>query len=240
MIVAISQPLFLGGLTFWDKMNKSDTMILLDDVQFARRDFQHRNKIRTRHDFQWMNVPLEKKGNFTEKIKDMKIDNDEAWELKILEQVIHSYKKAPHFDEFYPSLKFLMDSDWNTLGELTCGLTTWVADSLGFETKVKIASELDCHSTNASEHLAELCEAVEGNDYLSGKLGRNYLDKSPFEMRGYSIEYQEFTHPVYKQMFEPFVENMSILDLMMNHGVNSRGIIDGSIDGLKEQDDSKV
>ena len=40
------QPLFLPWIGFYDMIDKSNTFVLLDDVQFNTRSWQQRNKIK--------------------------------------------------------------------------------------------------------------------------------------------------------------------------------------------------
>ena len=48
MRLSILQPSYLPWLGFFDQMIRADTFVFLDDVQFTRRDWRNRNKIRTR------------------------------------------------------------------------------------------------------------------------------------------------------------------------------------------------
>ena len=42
---------------------------------------------------------------------------------------------------------------------------------------------------------------------------------------GIKIIYENFQHPVYKQIYGNFIENLSILDLLFNEGENSQKIL---------------
>ncbi|MCK5358156.1 MAG: WbqC family protein, partial [Elusimicrobiales bacterium] len=48
MKIAIHQIQYMPGPRFFNKMKKADLFILLDDVQYEKREFQNRNKIRTK------------------------------------------------------------------------------------------------------------------------------------------------------------------------------------------------
>ena len=47
MIVTVHQPEHLPWLGFFDKMRQADVFVLLDTTQFAKDDFQNRNRIKT-------------------------------------------------------------------------------------------------------------------------------------------------------------------------------------------------
>jgi hypothetical protein len=65
------------------------------------------------------------------------------------------------------------------------------------------------------------------SQYLSGRDGRNYLDKQSFIENGIEVIYQDFKHPIYSQFHGQFISNMSITDLYFNHGRGSIDIIKG-------------
>ena len=76
-----------------------------------------------------------------------------------------------------------------------------------------------------SELVLNLCRATGATTYLSGKLGRDYLDEGTFAAAGIAVSYQDYAHPEYAQVqpgFEPF---MGVLDLLFNHGPASRDIL---------------
>ena len=54
------QPLFLPWIGFYDMIDKSNTFVLLDDVQFNTRSWQQRNKIKSVKGQEWITVPVKK------------------------------------------------------------------------------------------------------------------------------------------------------------------------------------
>ena len=46
MILSISQPTLYPWIGFFDIINKSDTFVFLDDVQFNRHGWQQNNRIK--------------------------------------------------------------------------------------------------------------------------------------------------------------------------------------------------
>ena len=64
MRVAILQPSYLPWLGFFDQMHRSDQFVLFDDVQFTRRDWRNRNRIRVREGSAWLTVPVIQKNKY--------------------------------------------------------------------------------------------------------------------------------------------------------------------------------
>ena len=98
MIVTIHQPDFLPWLGFFDRWEKSDLYIVLDDVQFIRRGWQHRDKIKTSQGIKWLTVPVIKKNKYFQKINEVKINNSIDWRKNHLNIIEESYRKADNLD----------------------------------------------------------------------------------------------------------------------------------------------
>ena len=56
-----------------------------------------------------------------------------------------------------------------------------------------------------------------------------------FEKSGIEVLFQEFHHPIYNQLYEPFIPCMSIADLLFNQGDKGLEIINGI--GVKVMDE---
>jgi hypothetical protein len=55
--------------------------------------------------------------------------------------------------------------------------------------------------------------------YLSGTGARDYMAPDLFRDAGIEVLWQDFTHPVYPQLFGEFVPYLSALDALFNCGV---------------------
>ena len=60
MIVAAHQPHFWPWLGYLDKWQCADVLVVLDDVDFPRQDFVHRNRILVAGHEHWLTLPVEK------------------------------------------------------------------------------------------------------------------------------------------------------------------------------------
>jgi hypothetical protein len=91
MICAIHQPQYMPWLGYFDKIDKADIFIFLDDVQFKKNEWQNRNKIRTAQGWQWLTVPI--LHEFGQKIADVHIDNKRKWRHTHLRSIQLNYGK---------------------------------------------------------------------------------------------------------------------------------------------------
>src|SRR3972149_1176051 len=75
--VGVVQSNYIPWKGYFDMIAAVDEFILLDDVQYTRRDWRNRNQIKTPSGLQWLTVPVEVKGKYSQKIRDTEIHGTE-------------------------------------------------------------------------------------------------------------------------------------------------------------------
>src|SRR5436853_2630674 len=113
MIVAIHQPTFVPWLGYFDRMLRSDLFVILDHVQFERRNYQNRTMIRLEDESRWLTVPVVQVSQ-KERIVDRHVDNSEggsrAWGPTHFKTLKYAYRKAPFFDAYAPRLQQILEA----------------------------------------------------------------------------------------------------------------------------------
>jgi hypothetical protein len=220
MRCAISQPTFLPWIGWFDLVDQSDVMIILDDVQFSKQSWQQRNRVRTTNGLEFISVPVRTAGRLFQRIIDCKLVDD-RFVKKTIGTVQANYASAPFFTETFAELVRILKFGASTasLLELNCELILWMADKLGVTTSMIRASALAV-SGRRGEHVAAICECVGADTYISPPGAEAYLsdDRAAFERRGISISIHVFEHPEYPQCYLPFMPYASALDLIFNTG----------------------
>jgi hypothetical protein len=225
MIVTIHQPEHLPWLGFFDKMRQADVFVLLDTTQFAKDDFQNRNRIKAAKGATWLTVPVYKKGRTSQLIKDVEICNDRSWGNQHWSLIYQNYKDAPHFDEHRPFFEALYGRQWESLNDLNIHIIRYLASQLGLSTRIITASEMSIYEQGATRVNFAICRQLSARVYLSGAYGKEYLDETPFALHNCEVRYQNFHHPVYPQQWGEFLSHMSAIDLLFNCGDRSLEII---------------
>jgi hypothetical protein len=103
-------------------------------------------------------------------------------------------------------------------------LTGYLLTSLGIGTRILYSSDLPVREKK-QELILGLCRHVGATTYISGALGRNYLDPALFKSAGIELLYQDYRHPVYAQCHPGFESHLSAIDLLFNHGSDSKIIL---------------
>ena len=225
MIVSINQPAYLPWLGYFERIAYSDLHIVLDHVQFEKNSFTNRNKVRTKAGSTWLTVPLSTKGHFGDlAIHGLQFAPNDPWERKHWATVRMNYARAPFFKEYAPAYEELYARPWSGFMPMVRAFLEQHLRDLRITIPLRYSSEMGMEGTK-SELVLNLCRATEATIYLSGALGRDYLDAASFVTAGINVIYQDYAHPTYAQCqpgFEPF---MGVLDLLFNHGPASRGIL---------------
>jgi hypothetical protein len=220
MRCAISQPTFLPWIGWFDLVDQSDVMIILDDVQFSKQSWQQRNRLRTVKGLEFISVPVKTAGRLFQRIIDCKLADD-RFVKKTIGILQANYSSAPFFAETFAELARILKFGASTasLLELNCELILWMAGKLGVTTSLIRASALAAPGRRG-EHVAAICECVGADTYLSPPGAEAYLneDRAAFDRRRIVINIHVFEHPQYPQCFAPFMPYASALDLIFNTG----------------------
>ena len=224
MRVTILQPSYLPWLGFFEQMTRSDKFVLLDDVQYTRRDWRNRNRIRVRENWIWLTVPVQQKSRFSQSLLETRIDNSVSWRRKHLETLRQHYCKAPFFEKYFPRCQQVYEKDWTFLFDFCLETINLIKEEMGIETPLLRSSEMK-PGGEKTERLVSICRELGATHYLSGESGSNYIAEEDFSSQGIALEYQNYEHPVYPQRYTGFVPHLSAIDLLFNCGEQSLGIL---------------
>ncbi|KPA15155.1 WbqC-like protein family [Candidatus Magnetomorum sp. HK-1] len=214
MVVTIHQPDFLPWLGFFDRLYKCDLYIVLDDVQFLRRGWHHRDKIKTPHGVKWLTVPVLKKGKYNQNINEVEIDNNKNWKKNFLGLIANSYNKSANFSVVYNCIEKILAKNHTQLIELNMDLLHYCIDVLDIHKKIIFSSSLKIN-LKATDKLVNLVKAVNGKAYLTGSGSRSYLDEETFKKEKIELLWQNFKHPYYSQLHGSFEKMLSVIDFLM-------------------------
>ena len=230
MIVSVHQPQYIPWLGYFDKIDKSDCFVFLDQVQYKPREYQNRNRIRTKNGWIWLTVPVISKGLGRQKICDVKINNDINWQKKHWRSLKSYYQKAPFFKDHYNFFERVYFAKWERLIELNIHITKYLLKKLNIKIPLYYESEIGT-SSRATDRIIEICKKLKADTYLSGIGGKAYLEELKFFQAGIQLIYQEYNHLPYHQLytkdFDQFLPNMSAVDLLFNEGVRTLSILRG-------------
>lgn len=223
MILTAHQPVYLPWLGLFHKIALADEYCVFDVAQYQTKDFNNRNKIKTNAGPIWLTVPVESKDHFNKRIADVKIIRN-GWERKHLKSISLAYRKAPYFEQYFPALEALLTTPFDLLTSLNTEMLRLLLGQLGISREIVFATDYALEGAK-SDLVLDMCLKLGASDYIFGAQGRNYADVDRFLARGVTPHFQEYHHPVYRQLHGPFEPYMSVIDLLYNEGPGSLQIL---------------
>ena len=224
MILTAHQPTYLPWLGLLHKIAISDAFCNFDDVQYQKKDWNNRNKLKGPNGEFWMTVPVKSKNHFETHVGDIEIDSTQKWQRKHLKSLELNYRDAPYFTQYIDFFRDCYSRQWTRLAPLNEYILKWFLEVLGITVKYYTMSEIGFKGTKSALVL-DMCQQLGATCYIFGQLGRDYADTEKFAQQGIEVHFQEYHHPVYDQLFEGFVPYLSTLDLLFNQGPHSLDII---------------
>ena len=230
MIVAIHQPHFIPWLGYLHRMSQVDLFVVLDHVQFERRNYQNRSQIRIDGEPRWLTVPVLQRSQ-KERIVEKEIDNSDTarpWGRNHFATLKHAYREAGYFSTYAAQLREIFGASWGRLADLDAAMLGFLRAAYDIRTPLVKSSELNVEGAKG-DLILNICREVKADALLAGFGGsRGYLDSAAFASHGIEIRYHQFTHPAYKQCgTAPFIPGLAAVDLLFNAGPESRAILMG-------------
>lgn len=227
MIVGIHQPNYIPWIGFFHKMHRSDVFVLLDTAPYTKNGYQNRCMIKGPQGAFWLTVPVLTKGRSGQLTKDVDINNSAKWRDKHWKSILQNYSKARCFQQHSDFFEGLYEREWSRLVDINETIITHIVQELGIQTRLISASTLQV-SGGGSELLLSICKSIGADTYLSGPSGKRYLNQQRFEEEAILLRYHDFHHPTYDQLGSAFVQGLSVIDLIFNHGDDSLSILEGA------------
>ena len=88
----ITQSNYIPWKGYFESINLVDEFIIYDDMQYTKRDWRNRNKIKTSTGNVWLTIPVEVKGKYFQKINETKI-SEKDWNITHWNTIINAYSK---------------------------------------------------------------------------------------------------------------------------------------------------
>ena len=186
--IAISQSNYIPWKGYFDNIKTVDVFVLYDDMQFTKRDWRNRNKIKTRQGVKWLTIPVEVKGKYYQKIKDVKI-SDKKWNQKHWNILSNNYKNAKGFLEVKDFIEDLyLKADFQYLSEINFHFLKKISDYLGIDVDFKWSSEFRLEK-DRNERLVSICKQLNGTDYYAGPAAKAYMDMAVFKEKEIGVHF---------------------------------------------------
>jgi hypothetical protein len=224
---AIMQPTYLPWPGYFELISAVDVFVVYDHVQFVRKSWHHRNRIRGSNGEIMLSVPVKKTAQSTP-ISMVEISYDAKEPLKEhWKSISMAYQKAKFFKEYAAGFEEIFNKKHSLLCELNLALIKIICGILKLE--VEFISSQGLHLEDAAlgktERVANICHKT-GIDFLYDANGaKSFLDAKVFEIENIQVEFQSYSFPEYHQVYHPFIPYLSVIDLIFNEGSKALEIL---------------
>jgi hypothetical protein len=196
-------------------MGSVDHFVYLNDVQLEKQSWQTRNRIKTPDGPIWVSVQKHAKLDTT--IDDTMLVQKEKWVEKHLKSIKQYYSHAEYFDEVYPVFENLLRDKAPNLAGYNINIIEGIAARLGIKSKRYKSSKLNIAGEKC-ERIVKICKSLGCDHYISPNGSADYIDTAIFDSGNITLQYQDYEHPEYTQLYGEFVSHLSIVDYVMNEG----------------------
>jgi WbqC-like protein family len=218
MRIAILQSSYIPWKGYFDLIHSVDEFVLYDDVQYTRRDWRNRNKIKTPNGPAWLTIPVNTTGHYLDAIKDVTI-SELSWRAKHWRMLTANYAKSPYFRQYADVFeRVYLQTDDTRLSAVNHRFITAICEILGIQTKVTWSMDYELVD-GKTDRLVGICRQAGATTYLSGPAARSYIEVEKFHAANVDVVYFDYSgYPEYGQRFPPFDHHVTVLDLIFNEG----------------------
>lgn len=217
MTIAIMQPYLFPYIGYWQLIKAVDKFVILDDVNYIMRGYINRNLILLDGKPYRFSIPIEKASQ-NKLIMDTKICFSDSDKKKLIHTIESAYHRAPCFNEVFPIIENIILFSEENLTEYIINSITEILKYVDINTEILVSSKLDKHKgLKAEERIIDICRCLNANTYINASGGRELYSHSEFERYNLKLFFLDVRtkNVEYMQYGNAFVENLSIIDVLM-------------------------
>lgn len=221
--IAIMQPYIFPYIGYFHLIDSVDAFISFDDVNFIKKGWINRNRILTNDVVTNFNLPI-KEMSQNKKINESFIFDAKKSKEKIVAQIYHSYRKAPYFEENFEFLNRLVLDNEESISIYNTNILKALSSYLGIRTDFSYSSDYITASEGKNK-IFEILSLKNAQSYHNAIGGMSLYSESDFLAKGINLQFIESEAIQYKQLSSTFQPYLSILDTLLNCGVEETKIL---------------
>ena len=215
MKVCVMQPYLFPYLGYWQMITAVDTFVVFDDVNYINKGWINRNNILVNGQAYLFTLPLDKASQ-NKLINEIDLGGDPKAREKILRTIQMSYKKAPFYSDVYPLVEKVFLNPQKNLALFLKDQFEAVFDFLDVKTKIILSSEVEKdNSLKGQDKILEICRKLDCDTYINTIAGEELYSYDAFAKQNMKLNFIRMKPVEYSQYKDPFVQNLSFIDVMM-------------------------
>lgn len=225
--IAGIQPGYLPWLGYFDQMLRVDAFLIADELPYSSGGWTRRNRVRGPDGPVWLTLPVREASGL--RIDQVQLEPATPFVRKHCTTLRHLYARGADLDETLGAFERALAGCGQRLAAAASASLIFLAERLGVTTPIVISSELGLEARyrerfpddpGPTHRIIAYLEALGADRLLEGAAGRSYFDTALFARHGMRVDFHDYVHPVYPQLFEPFVSHLSAIDLLLATGAD--------------------
>lgn len=210
------QPYLLPYIGYFQLINSVDQFVIFDDVNFIKKGWINRNRILVNGVERLFTLPISNASQ-NSLIKDLEIFNAQQNKKLLLKTILHSYKRAPFFDDVSKLFEEIIIYSERNLSKYIGNSLAKICHYLGINSRFVYSSELGCdQSYTGQKKIISIVKKLGGDSYFNLPGGIDLYDKTFFADHGVELNFIRPAKILYEQFNKAnFVPNLSIVDVLM-------------------------
>ena len=216
MKLALMQPYFFPYIGYFQLIAAVDVFVVYDDVQFIKNGWINRNRVLLNNSSSWITLPVER-GHLQDNINQRHFVGYKQACATIMNRLDAAYRKAPFFCEVKSLIESLFALEENNVASTLRRQLEQLSRHLGISTKFMDSTEIKKQDVglDGQDRVIEICRAMKASEYYNSIGGIPLYDPSVFAQSGITLRFLQPRQRTYKQYDNPFVPNLSIIDVLM-------------------------
>ena len=217
MKLGIMQPYFLPYIGYFQLINYVDQFVIYDTIKYTKKGWINRNRYLLGCKETIFTIPL-KSGSSSLFINERFIC--ETFDRNaFLRRVSEGYRRAPFFEEVYPLVEDIVNTEERNLFEYIYKSITKIVNFLSINTIIYKSSDIESSKNLMSaERVLGICKDLKADEYINPIGGVDLYSKQEFLSQGISISFLKSVVDDYEQFGCEYHPNLSVIDILMHLG----------------------
>ncbi len=218
MKCAIMQPTYMPWAGYLNLMAQVDCFVYLDDAQFERSSWHHRNRILANGAPGWLTVPV-LRGHLGASINEVRVDDAAPWRRKHRTLLANTYAREKYAQEMLEAVEPLSNTSLVHLADLNIAVLEVLRGKLDIATPTVRSSVLGTGGSR-TRRLIDILAQLGATEYVTPPGALEYLQEDRFpELSPARLWVHDFQPATYTQRnTAAFVSHLSILDVVAHLG----------------------
>lgn len=209
------QPYLFPYLGYFQLLSAVDTFVCLDDVNFIKKGWIHRNNFLLNGEPKLFTFALSKISQ-NRLIKDHQFADIDGARRDFMQLMEQSYSAAPNYRDVLDLLKRIFSIKTSVISDFISHSLREICLHLNVKTEIISSSDIakDAGLTG-QDRIIEIVKKCGGGRYINPVGGISLYDGGAFAREGIRLSFLQTMPVTYRQFGDPFTPNLSIVDLLM-------------------------